>query len=272
MNNKIEIPIAKNPDNVFDQFEAFVEIVRILRKDCPWDKEQTHESIAQLMVEETYEAINSIYEKNDKEFSKELGDLLLHIVMHSVMAEERSAFDLKEVIEKISHKMITRHPHVFGDEVVKDTFEVLGNWEKIKQKEKTEDKDKSVLSGVPNNLPALLRAERIQHKVSRVGFDWDNKDDVWNKVYEELNELKHELEAENKEKARAELGDFIFAIVNTARHYGIVAEEALHLTNNKFTQRFRFIEQRAIELNRKLDDMTLEEMDVIWNESKSIFK
>ncbi len=268
MNKIINVPLPKNAENMVDNFEAFVEIVKILREECPWDKAQTHESIAQLMVEETYEAINAIYEKDDFDFSKELGDLLLHIVMHAIMAEERNAFNLKQVIERISHKMVHRHPHVFGDDVVKDEFEVLKNWEQLKQKERSNDVDKSVLSGVPINLPALLRAERIQHKVSRVGFDWDNKDDVWNKVIEELNELKFELENNNKEKARQELGDFIFAIVNTARHYGIVAEEAVQLTNNKFTKRFRYIESKAIELGKDLNNMTLEEMDELWNESK----
>ncbi len=268
MENNIKIPRPANPDSMIDQFATFVEIVKILRMECPWDKSQTHESIAQLLVEETYEAINAIYEKDDADFSKELGDILLHIVMHSVMAEERNAFNLKNVIERISHKMIFRHPHVFGDDVAKDEDEVLKNWEQLKQKEKLNDTDKSVLSGVPINMPALLRAERIQHKVSRVGFDWDNMQDVWNKVFEELDELKFELDNGNKEKARQEFGDFIFSIVNTARHYGIVAEEAVQLTNNKFTKRFRYIEAMAIKLGKDLNNMTLEEMDTLWNESK----
>lgn len=269
----IPVPKPENPDSAISQFDNFVEIVRILRKECPWDRKQTNESIAPLMIEEVYEAIDAIYSRDDKEFSKELGDLLLHIVMHSVMAEERGAFNLTDVVRKISEKMIHRHPHVFGDTYVKDEHEVLQNWEALKKKEnKNEDKNHSTLQGVPNSLPALLRAERIQYKVSRVGFDWTDKNDVWNKIYEELNEFRNELTSENKEKARQELGDFIFAIVNAARHEGIVAEEALHLTNNKFKARFQFIEKRAAELGRELTTMTLEEMDAIWDEAKLTIK
>jgi len=268
----IKIPKPTNPDNYLSQFENFVNIVKILRNECPWDRAQTNESIANLLIEEAYETIDAIYEKDDAEFSKELGDILLHIVMHSVMAEERGGFNLLNVIEKISKKMIDRHPHVFSNDKVKDAEEVLQNWEQIKKKENMDSTPRSTLAGVPKSLPALLRAERIQHKVSRVGFDWSDKNDVWNKVEEELQEFRRELANENKEKARQELGDFIFAIVNAARHEGLVAEEALHLTNNKFTARFQFIEKRALELNRDLNDMTLDEMDEIWDESKKIFK
>ncbi|GAB1370860.1 nucleoside triphosphate pyrophosphohydrolase [Candidatus Kapaibacterium sp.] len=271
MSSNIPIPIPKDETSEVSQFENFIEIVKILRKECPWDRKQTNESIAPLMIEEVYEAIDSIYQKDYKEFSKELGDLLLHIVMHSVMAEESGHFNLNDVIKNISTKMIHRHPHVFGDTNVEDDVEVLQNWEKLKLTE-TSDKDlkKSTLDGVPNSLPALLRAERIQYKVSRVGFDWTDKNDVWNKIYEELDEFRHELSSGNKEKARQELGDFIFAIVNAARHEGIVAEEALHLTNNKFKSRFQYIEKKAGESGKKLEDMTLEEMDEIWDEAKKV--
>ncbi len=268
----IEIPKPSEPDNYLSQFENFVNIVKILRKECPWDRAQTNESIANLLIEEAYEAIDSIYEKDDAEFSKELGDILLHIVMHSVMAEERGGFNLLNVIEKISKKMINRHPHVFSNVKVQNTEEVLRNWEQLKKKENSDNTPRSTLAGVPKSLPALLRAERIQHKVSKVGFDWSDKNDVWNKVEEELQEFRRELANENKENARQELGDFIFAIVNAARHEGLVAEEALHLTNSKFTSRFQFIEKRALELGRDLNDMSLEEMDEIWDESKKIFK
>lgn len=272
MNEKIiEIPIPADPESAVSQFENFVEIVKILRKECPWDRKQTNESIAPLMIEEVYEAIDAIYDKDDEEFSKELGDLLLHIVMHAVMAEERSAFNLTDVIKRISEKMIHRHPHVFGDASVSNDIEVLQNWEALKLQEKSKsDAPKSILEGVPNSLPALLRAERIQYKVSRVGFDWTDKNDVWNKIYEELDEFRQELTSGDKEKARQELGDFIFAIVNAARHEGIVAEEALHLTNNKFKARFEFIEKRSRQLGKSLNDMTLEEMDSIWDEAKSL--
>lgn len=269
--NLFPIPVCDNPESAVSQFSNFIEIVKTLRQECPWDRKQTNESIAPLMIEEVYEAIDAIYSKDDDEFSKELGDLLLHIVMHAVMAEERGAFNLADVIARITEKMIHRHPHVFGDSTVLDSEEVLQNWEALKLKEKSSSsKPKSTLEGVPNSLPALLRAERIQHKVSRVGFDWTDKNDVWNKVYEELGEFRAELASENKEKARQELGDFIFAIVNAARHEGIVAEEALHLTNNKFKSRFEFIEKRARDLGVSLTDMTLEEMDAIWDEAKKL--
>jgi XTP/dITP diphosphohydrolase len=259
-----KIPEIKNPDNLIDHFEAFYELVQILRSDCPWDSKQTNESIAHLMIEETYETIDAIYKKDDEEFSKELGDLLLHIVLHSIIAEQRNAFDMKDVISKIFKKMVHRHPHVFGETEVESVDDVMQNWEQLKKKEGK----KSALEGVPNSLPALLRAERIQHKASRIGFDWTDKNDVWNKVKEELDEFKVELENNNKEKAREELGDFIFAIVNAARHEGIVPEEALHLTNNKFTERFSYIEKRAKEIGKDLNDMTLEEMDKLWDEAK----
>ncbi len=264
--NHIEIPKPKNPEDVLDLMESFIEIVRILRRECPWDKKQTHQSISHLLIEESYEMTDAIEKGDDNSFSGELGDLLLHIVMHSVMAEERNAFDFREVIRKISEKMVKRHPHVFANTEVDGEDEVLSNWEKIKM---TEGR-KSTLEGVPNNLPALLRAERIQHKAARVGFDWDDRKDVWNKVEEELGELKHEIEAGNSEKIKEEIGDLFFAIVNAARFENVVAEDALQLTNKKFTNRFQFIEKRASEMNRKLDDMTLEEMDEIWNEAKAL--
>lgn len=271
-NSRIEIPIPSNPDDYLSQFENFVEIVKILRKECPWDRKQTNESIANLLIEETYEAIDAIYDKNDDDFAKELGDILLHIVMHSVIADERKAFDLAKVIDKISHKMITRHPHVFGDVAIDNDTQVSQNWERIKKSENDENQIRSTLAGVPKSLPALLQAERIQHKVSKVGFDWSNKDDVWQKVEEELKEFRYELSRNDKDKARRELGDFLFAIVNAARHEGIVAEEALHLTNNKFKSRFQFIEQRALELGNDLNEMSLQDMDKLWEESKSIYR
>lgn len=267
MNDNIsKVPHVSDRNNVLDNFGAFIELVHILRAKCPWDSKQTNESIAHLMIEEAYETIDAIYEKDDAGFSKELGDLLLHIVMHAVMAEERGAFNLTDVIQNIFAKMVHRHPHVFGNDTAETEDEVLNNWEKLKMQEGK----KSVLEGVPKALPALLRAERIQHKVSRVGFDWDDKADVWAKVEEELGELKHELQNGDKERTREELGDFIFSIVNAARHYDLVAEESLQLTNAKFTKRFRYIEMAAKAKGVKLDDMTLEEMDALWDEAKRI--
>lgn len=266
--SNIKIPIPADPESAVSQFENFIEIVKILRRECPWDKKQTNESIAPLLIEEAYETIDAIYKKDDEEFSKELGDLLLHIVMHGVMAEERSAFSLIDIIKRISHKMIHRHPHVFGDVNVENENEVLKNWESLKLKEKSGNI--SVLEGVPNSLPALLRAQRMQYKAARVGFDWENKENVWDKVFEEINEFKDELKIGNKDKAKEELGDLIFAIVNAARHEGIEAEESLHITNNKFKARFQHIEKRALEMGKNLNNMSLEEMDLLWDEAKNI--
>jgi len=263
-----EVPVPRNSDSIADNFTAFVELVKILRRECPWDKKQTNESIAHLLIEESYETIDAIYKKDDAEFSKELGDLLLHVVMHAVMADERGAFNLLDVMNKIHTKLVYRHPHVFGEVEVSGEDEVTKNWEMLKLKEKGSKDISSILDGVPNSLPALLRAERIQHKAARVGFDWDDKNEVWKKVEEELCELKAELKSGNKAKATEELGDLFFAIVNAARHEEIVAEEALHLTNNKFKQRFTYIEQKAKESGLELDKMTLVEMDSLWNEAK----
>lgn len=264
MQKNIDIPTPKNPLDSSSQFETLVDVIRILRKKCPWDSKQTNESIAHLFVEETYEAINAIYEHNDEEFCKELGDIMLHVIMHAIMAEERGAFNLNDVMEKIRKKLIHRHPHVFGNVEVNGEEDVVTNWEALKMKEG----QLSILDGVPNSLPSLLRAQRIQHKVSRVGFDWENKNGAWDKVFEELKEFRNEIDNRNKEKAAEELGDLLFAIVNASRFEDIVAEEALHKTNNKFTKRFKFIEKKAKEKGKKLSEMTLEEMDKLWDEAK----
>lgn len=265
-NNKVDIPLPENSDSLIDWFSAFYELVWILRENCPWDKEQTNESIAQLTIEEAYEVMDAVYKKDDAELSGELGDLLLHIFMHSVIAEQRQAFNLKDVIEKIHEKMVRRHPHIFGEVEVDNQKQVLKNWENIKKTER----DGSILDGVPIAMPALLRAERIQHKASRVGFDWNEKTDVWAKVDEEFNELKAELSAGDKHKAKEEFGDFLFALVNAARFEEIIPEEALQYANMKFTRRFQHIENRAKELGKNLNDMSLDEMDALWDEAKEI--
>jgi MazG family protein len=259
------VPKPNDPNDLRDQFESFVEIVRILRRDCPWDKKQTNESIAHLLIEECYETIDAIEKGDDDEFSKELGDLLLHVVMHAVMAEQRGSFNMIDVIKRISTKLVNRHPHVFGEISVTGEDEVMNNWEAIKMKEG----QKSILQGVPKALPALLRAERIQHKASRVGFDWDNKDNVWEKVEEELSELREEIKAGNHDEVVAEFGDVLFSLVNAARFEEVVPEEALQRTNNKFTRRFQFIEKKVIESGKSMNDMTLEELDQIWDQAKS---
>ncbi|MGB9770510.1 MAG: nucleoside triphosphate pyrophosphohydrolase [Candidatus Kapaibacteriota bacterium] len=264
-NGKVEIPRPNNPENLCDQFLNFVEIVKILRENCPWDRKQTNESIAPLLIEEAYETISAIEEKNDKGFKEELGDLFLHIVMHSVMAEERGAFSLLDVLVIIQEKLVYRHPHVFASVEVSGEEEVLKNWEELKQKEGKN----SVLEGVPINLPSLLRAERIQHKASRVGFDWEKKEQVWEKVIEELNELK-QVVSENRSQTRIEeeFGDLLFALVNFGRFLGISPEIALQKTNNKFIRRFQTIEEFAKSNNKSISEMTLSEMDEIWNKVK----
>ncbi len=263
-----QIPQPKDDNNILDLFQAFYDLVWILRQECPWDKEQTNQSIAQLTIEEAYEVVDAIYKNDDDDFAGELGDVLLHIVMHSIMAEQRGAFSIKDVIKKIHSKMVRRHPHVFGEVEVANQEEVLRNWETIKKTER--DENQSILEGVPITLPALLRAERIQHKASRVGFDWIEKRDMWAKVEEEFSELKVELANGNKDKIREELGDFFFALVNAARYEDIVPEEALQLTNNKFTNRFQYIEKKSRELGRSLNEMSLEEMDKYWDEAKAL--
>lgn len=264
----IQIPIPENPNDVLSQMSAFINLVGILRKECPWDKKQTNKTIAHLLIEEAYETLEAIENEDDEEFAKELGDLLLHIVMHSIMAEERGAFSLNIVISKIHSKMVNRHPHVFGEVVVKDENDVMQNWEQLK---KNEGK-KSALEGVPNNLPALLRAERIQFKASRVGFDWDKKEDVWDKVEEEMQELKEEIFAteRNQNRINEEFGDLFFALVNSARFENVISEEVTQRANKKFTNRFQFIEEKAKEIGKEMKDMTLGEMDEYWNEAKKM--
>lgn len=261
-----DVPTPSNPESFLDQFASFVDIVRILRTDCPWDREQTHESISHLLIEEAYETLDAIRDKNDQEFSKELGDLLLHVVMHSVLAEERGAFSLNQIIERISAKLVHRHPHVFGDTNVDDTTQVLQNWESQKMKEGRT----SILEGVPKQLPALLRAQRTQEKAANVGFDWDNREDVWAKVDEEIRELKEEIFRNDRQATMEEFGDVLFALVNAGRFEGYVAEEALQTTTNKFTRRFQYIEKRAKEEGKNLKEMTLGEMDEWWNEAKAL--
>lgn len=271
---KNKIPIPDNPDSVVSQMENFIKIVKLLRQDCPWDHEQSHNSLSHLLIEEAYEAVDAINRGDMNELTKELGDILLHIVMHSVIASETNEFSFIDVIKSISNKMIYRHPHVFeidgndtGSEI-NTSEQVLDNWEKRKMKEGRT----SVLEGVPADLPSLLRAERIQEKAARVGFDWINKQDVWAKVHEELGELKEEIDSNNQNKKEAEFGDVFFALVNAARFEKIVPEHALQLTNLKFTKRFQYIEKRAKELNLNLSDMSLEEMDRFWNEAKQLEK
>ena len=257
-----------------NDFQEFVEIVKRLRKECPWDREQTNDSIKAATIEEAYEVVGAIDNKDYNELRKELGDLLLHVVFHSTIAEESNHFKLEEVITSIQEKLIRRHPHVFGKTEVEDADHVKRNWETIKIKEGR----KSVTDGVPVNLPALQRAHRLQEKVSKVGFDWENKEDVWKKVIEEIEEM-HEIEnlksqipnLKDKvinEKLENEIGDVLFALVNYSRFLGINPENALRRTNEKFIKRFKYVEEKISESGIQLNDATLKEMDEFWEESK----
>ncbi|MES2764583.1 MAG: nucleoside triphosphate pyrophosphohydrolase [Bacteroidota bacterium] len=262
------IPYPANPENLADQFTSFKTLVEILRRECPWDQKQTHETLSHLLIEESYETLDAITKNDDKELSKELGDLLLHIVMHSVIAEERGTFTLTDVLQQVFKKLVYRHPHVFGNVNAEDEYEVKRNWEELKMKEGR----KSTLEGVPMSLPALLRAQRMQEKAANVGFDWDKPEDVWAKVEEEIAELKHEVLKGDFKKAEQEFGDVLFSLVNAARFSKIIAEDSLQMTNTKFLKRFQYIEQEVLKNGREMKSMTLGEMDELWNEAKKIEK
>ena len=251
-----------------NSFNRLLEIMDELREKCPWDREQTTDSLRPLTIEETYELSDAILQHDYNNVCKELGDILLHIVFYAKIGEEQQQFTIDDVINKLCDKLIFRHPHVFSTTEVKNAGEVIQNWEQLKTKEK--DGNKTVLSGVPQSLPSLVKAYRIQDKVRAVGFDWDEREQVWDKVNEELEELKIELKNADKDKTEQELGDFLFSIVNAARLYDINPDTALERTNRKFIKRFNYLEQKTIRQGRSLKDMTLAEMDVIWEEAKTI--
>lgn len=249
-----------------EQFARLLNIMSDLRKQCPWDKEQTFESLRTLTIEETYELAEAILNDNKVEISKELGDLLLHIVFYAEMGSETGDFDIVDVIDKLCTKLIYRHPHIYGDVDANNAEKVKQNWEDLKLKEK--GGSKSVLAGVPPSLPALVKAHRIQDKARSVGFDWDVKEQVWDKVKEEIGELQDEIAVMDKDKMEAEFGDLLFSIINAARLYDINPENALERTNRKFIKRFNFLESQTISKGRDLKKMTLEEMEEIWQEAK----
>ena len=252
-----------------EKMEAFgrlLDVMDRLRVECPWDRKQTNDSLRPNTIEETYELCDAIIRNDQREICKELGDVLLHIVFYSRIGEEKQEFDIADVCNKLCDKMIFRHPHVYGEAVAKSAEEVLDNWEQIKQREK--GGNKTVLSGVPTALPSLIKAYRVQDKACHVGFDWENKEDVWAKVHEELNELEAELRKEDKLRSEQELGDFLFSVINAARLYKLNPDNALEMTNQKFIRRFNYIEQHSIKAGRPLTEMTLEEMDALWNEAK----
>ncbi len=249
-----------------EAFDRLLEIMNELREKCPWDQKQTIETLRSLTIEETYELADAIIKEDMKDIKKELGDLLLHIVFYAKIGSEKNEFDITDVINGINEKLIHRHPHVFGDVKVKDHKEVEENWEEIKLREK--DRDNSVLSGVPESLPALVKANRIQQKVRGVGFDWDERNQIWDKVKEELNELQHEVKTEDQEKTEAEFGDLFFSLINAARLYDIDPETALERTNKKFIKRFNYLEEQTIKKGLSLKEMSLDEMNVVWEAAK----
>ncbi|GGD27840.1 nucleoside triphosphate pyrophosphohydrolase [Hyunsoonleella pacifica] len=254
-----------------DQLKAFDRLLTImdeLREQCPWDKKQTMETLRHLTIEETYELGNAILDKDLEEVKKELGDVLLHIVFYSKIGSETNDFDIADVCHAICEKLINRHPHIYGDVAVENEDDVKRNWENLKLKEGK----KSVLEGVPKSLPALVKANRIQEKVAGVGFDWEQPEQVWEKVQEELNELNTEIKIGNPDNIESEFGDVLFSMVNYARFLNVNPENALERTNKKFSKRFQYLEEKAKELNKPLTDMTLAEMDVFWEEAKGQFK
>ena len=256
---------TRTMDKRLKAFERLLNIMDDLRKDCPWDKEQTMESLRHLTIEEVYELSDAILDKNLKEVKGELGDLMLHLVFYSKIGSEKKAFDITDVLEAISDKLVYRHPHIYGDVKVNGAEDVKDNWEKLKLKEGK----KSVLEGVPKSLPPLVKAYRMQEKVKGVGFEWKEREQVWDKVMEELQELKHEVDTKApKEKVEDELGDLLFAIVNYARYVGVNPEDALERTNKKFIRRFQYIETESAKDGKKVEDMSLEEMDEYWNKAK----
>jgi XTP/dITP diphosphohydrolase len=255
-------------DNTLLAFKKLVDIMDELREKCPWDSKQTMETLRTLTIEETYELGDAILADNPIEVRKELGDLLLHIVFYSKLGAEKNQFTLEEVINGICDKLVFRHPHVFGDVTVQDDEEVKANWETLKLKEG----NKSVLAGVPKSLPALVKAYRIQDKARSAGFDWEEKKQVWTKVKEEMDELKVEIEQGNEDNIEAEFGDLFFSLVNAARLYDVNPEDALERTNHKFINRFNYLESMTIKKGHSLKEMTLAQMDVLWEEAKKLEK
>lgn len=255
-----------------EKLEAFgklLEIMDELREKCPWDREQTFESLRKLTIEETYELGDAILQADSQEIKKELGDLLLHIVFYAKIGSEKNAFDIQDVISGLNEKLIYRHPHIYGNVDVDDAREVEQNWERLKLKEKGRKK-KTVLEGVPSSLPALVKADRVQEKVSGVGFDWERPEQVWDKVKEEVNELQDEITANDKDKIEAEFGDLFFSLVNAARLYGVDPEAALERTNLKFIKRFNYLESQTLKKGKDLKEMPLAEMDKYWEEAKKL--
>lgn len=265
--NKIKTKIDKNRASKLQAFDRLLTVMDELRENCPWDKKQTFESLRHLTIEETYELSDAILENDLNEVKKELGDLMLHMVFYARIGSETNSFDIADVMNSICEKLIHRHPHIYADTEVKDENEVKENWEKLKLKEKG---NKTVLGGVPKSLPAMVKAMRIQEKARGVGFDWDNQDQVWEKVQEELSEFKVEIEKGDEQKSKSEFGDLLFSLVNYSRFVHIDPEEALERTNKKFIKRFNYLEKESKKDGKEMGEMTLNEMDEYWEKAKSI--
>lgn len=254
-----------------EKMEAFgrlLDVLDRLRVECPWDRKQTNESLRPNTIEETFELCEALINDDNKNICKELGDVLMHVLFYSLIGQEKEAFDVADVCNKQADKLIFRHPHVYGQQKAETAEKVLENWEQIKLKEK--DGNKMVLSGVPNALPSIIKAYRIQEKARNVGFDWEDRSDVWKKVREELDELQAELERGDKQRSMEEMGDFLFALINAARLYKINPDNALEKTNQKFIRRFNYVEQHSIRMGKPLTEMTLAEMDALWEEAKAL--
>jgi XTP/dITP diphosphohydrolase/tetrapyrrole methylase family protein/MazG family protein len=261
------------PHDRLEVYADFVAIVKQLRRDCPWDREQTHESVKHLLIEEAYEVVEAIDEEDWEALKKELGDIFLHVLFHSNIAEENETFTLKDVIEAETEKLVRRHPHVFGEDAADDAASVEANWEQIKMQERDGEKEapSSVLDGVPKHLPALLRAHRMQEKAAGVGVDFPGREGAWSKVEEEIQEFREHLEAgASDDEKEDELGDVLFALVNYARRVGVNPENALRRTNDKFVRRFQHIERRLAESDRTVADVELAEADALWDEAKEL--
>ena len=253
-----------------DKLEAIgkmLDVLDILRVNCPWDAKQTNESLRTNTIEEVYELSDALMAEDSRNIKKELGDVLLHIAFYSKIGEEKGEFDIADVADALREKLIFRHPHVFGNAHAENASEVSQNWEQIKLKEK--GGNKTVLAGVPSSLPSLIKANRIQEKVKNVGFDWENKEQVWDKVKEELSEVETEIRTGSAENMEEEFGDLLFSIINAARLYGVNPDNALERTNRKFIKRFNYLEAKAKEMGKSLKDMSLDEMDKIWEEAKT---
>ena len=247
-------------------FGRLLDVMDTLREKCPWDRKQTFESLRPNTIEETFELCDALIKQDTHEICKELGDVLLHVVFYAKIGSEQGDFDIADICNKLCDKLIFRHPHVYGEAVAQSAGDVSLLWEQVKQKEK--DGNKTVLSGVPQSLPSLIKAYRIQDKARNVGFDWQKREDVWDKVHEEIDELRVELEKDDLEHSTDEFGDLLFSLINASRLYGINPDNALERTNRKFISRFTYVEERAKEQGRDIKDLTLAEMDALWNEAK----